>query len=91
MPAAIGLVRGLRECHVPARVVEFGADETALRDLALAESDVVMVTHRDNVRGLERKVVFTTLNSDNLGYTYNRLHAPSRCSAQLVFIVNDLK
>lgn len=78
---ASGLVRGLRACHVPVRVVEKG-DEAAIRDTALGVGDLVTVTEWDVVRGLERKVVVV----ENTFGESVRLYAMSRCTSQLVLI-----
>lgn len=86
MSQDIGLVRGMRAWGVPVRVVEKGAHEDAIRDTALAACDQVTVTHRDEVRGLERKVVVLAGCGGERNVMYDRLHAASRCSAQLVWI-----
>lgn len=76
---AIDFVRGLRERHVPLRVVE--DDEDAIRDMALGTSDLVIVTDWSYVQGLERKVVI--VENRNMS---DRLYFMSRCSSQLVLI-----
>lgn len=84
---AIGLVQGLRSCDVPVCVVD-NSHEEDVRDIALALNDEVVVTDWDVVRGLERKVVVVVTDyrpSIVNGMLY-RLHAVSRCSAQLVWI-----
>lgn len=85
---AIGLVRGLRECDIPVRVVKSNAasdNEGDIRDTALAVSDEVTVTDWDDVRGLERKVVVVVMERTLRGVS-DRLYGASRCSAQLVWV-----
>lgn len=78
---ANGLVRGLRASHVPVRVVRRRSNDNAIRNTALCVSNEVTVTHWDNVRGLERKVVVIADYDNNWD---DVLHGASRCSSQLV-------
>ena len=76
------LVRGLRQAAVPVAVVDRNTATAGDRkDLALARTDRVTVTHYDCVRGLERQVVVGVG-----GGWYDRLQAMSRCTGLLVWV-----
>lgn len=62
--------------------------ESDTDDVATATSDVVWVADVDHVRGLEKKVV-VCVGRDYVGQaTQVRLHGPSRCSSQLVWLIS---
>lgn len=82
--SAIGLVKGLRAGLMPVSVIGRDANEADVRSLALGLADTVTVTHRDNVRGLERKVV--ALTDVDVCDLESRLHGISRSSAYVVWI-----
>ena len=76
------LVRGLRLAAMPVAVVDRStATAGDWEDLALARTDRVTVTHRDCVRGLERRVVVGVGEGE-----YDRLQAMSRCTGLLVWV-----
>lgn len=91
---ALGMVRALRENGIPVKVLtREGHTEDDLRKVALAVEDVVTMTDYETVSGLERRVVIGIEGKDRKraadGERYvdaNRLHAISRCTAQLVWI-----
>lgn len=80
---ATAVVRGLRSRGFPVLVVKEGSPEESYRDVALAKSDVITVTHYSVVMGLERMVVVGMGNLDRMG---ERTKGMSRCTAQLVWI-----
>ncbi|PVD26889.1 hypothetical protein C0Q70_12037 [Pomacea canaliculata] len=56
------------------------------KDIATARTNVVWLADPNHVRGLERKIVVWLL--DNVpDFTDYRLHAVSRCTSQLVFVL----
>ncbi|PVD32278.1 hypothetical protein C0Q70_07711 [Pomacea canaliculata] len=76
-------IRGLRKKDLPVQVAGEDARDDVVRDVALAERDVVTVSHWRNVHGLERKVVVGMAADVSV---YHRLQQMSRCTAQLVWI-----
>ncbi|XP_025101013.1 uncharacterized protein LOC112568121 isoform X2 [Pomacea canaliculata] len=79
-----GLIQGLADEGVPVKVMK----ESDTDDVATATSDVVWVADVDHVRGLEKKVV-VCVGRDYVGQaTQVRLHGPSRCSSQLVWLIS---
>ncbi|KAL8579863.1 hypothetical protein ACOMHN_062567 [Nucella lapillus] len=76
------MVRRLRQGGVPVRVTSFPPSPADEEELALAVTDVVMVTDRRSVPGLERRVV-VALGPGGVGWN---LDALSRCSGCLYTI-----
>ena len=77
-----GLVQGLRSSGVPVGVLERGSPEEDVHDVALAQTDQVILTDYETVSGLERRVVVGITE----GEWEERLLSMSRCTAQLVWI-----
>lgn len=81
---AMGLVQGLRMCHVPVRVVARD-DEAAILGTAIGLDNQVTVTHWQDVLGLERKVV-VVVKFNTYKDAFSPLQTMSRCSSKLVVV-----
>ncbi|KAL8583558.1 hypothetical protein ACOMHN_028329 [Nucella lapillus] len=84
--ADVAMVRRLRQGGVPVRVTSDPPSPDDVEELALAATDVVMVTDRQYVPGLERRVVMVLGPGVRSGWS---LEAPSRCSGCLYTIDCD--
>ncbi|KAL8582403.1 hypothetical protein ACOMHN_063520 [Nucella lapillus] len=80
--ADVAMVRRLCQRGVPVRVTSYPPSPDDEEELALAATDVVMVTHWRNVRGLERRVVVVL----GAGGSVWHLGTLSRCSGCLYTI-----
>ncbi|KAL8585596.1 hypothetical protein ACOMHN_067041 [Nucella lapillus] len=80
--ADVAMVRRLLQGGVPVRVTSWPPSLDDVEELALAATDVVMVTDRRNVPGLERRVVVVL----GPGWSGWSLEAMSRCSGCLYTI-----
>ncbi|KAL8617805.1 hypothetical protein ACOMHN_044905 [Nucella lapillus] len=83
--ADVAMVRRLRQGGVPVRVTSSPPSPDDEEELALAATDVVMVTDWRSVTGLERRVV-VALGPGRYGWN---LEAMSRCSGHLYTIDCD--
>lgn len=83
------ILKNLKEENVPVRVMRY----SDIEDVATSRSNFVWVARYQQVRGLERKVVVCLDNYDDSEgvYPFIRLHAMSRCSAQLVVVSPRLR
>ncbi|KAL8582827.1 hypothetical protein ACOMHN_033162 [Nucella lapillus] len=81
--ADVAMIRRLRQGGVPVRVTSDPPSPDDVEELALAATDVVMVTDRRSVPGLERRVVMV-LGTGGLSGWY--LEPLSRCSGCLYTI-----
>ncbi|KAL8623152.1 hypothetical protein ACOMHN_003756 [Nucella lapillus] len=83
--ADVAMVRRLRQGGVPVRVTSSPPSPDDVEELALAVTDVVMVTNWRSVPGLERRVVVAL----GTGWSDWHLDALSRCSGCLFTIDCD--
>lgn len=81
-PTDSAVVRGLQASYINAKV--FKAEN--MEDIATARTNVVWLADPNHVRGLERKIVVWLLDNAP-DFTDYRLHAVSRCTSQLVFVL----
>ena len=92
-----GVVRGLRQGGVPVTVLKKGDVGGAAAVAAMSGPDEVLVARGEDVCGLERKVVVWLEESERprggVGQgddeQYGRLEAVSRCTAQLVCVLDE--
>ncbi|XP_025111932.1 uncharacterized protein LOC112574830 [Pomacea canaliculata] len=89
-----GVVTGLQEAGIPVQVMK----DDDIEDVATARTDVVWVSSRDHVRGLERKVVVcvkdyeferSAIYLEQYNLSSVRLDLMSRCTSQLVIVSPD--
>ena len=94
--AASGVVQGLRAAGIPVCVLKWkdreddrAGWEGRLADVAVARTDWVTVADWESVQGLERRVLVWLAGALDKGwdvYHFDRLHALSRCTTQLVVV-----
>ena len=95
MSAISGLVLGLQLGGVPVTVLQPGDVGGAAAVAAMSGPDEVLVARSDAVSGLERKVVVWLKDVRSRGggqggdERWGRLSAMSRCTAQLVCVLNE--
>ena len=86
---------GLQQGGVPVTVLRAGDVAGAAAVAAMSGPDEVLVAESDDVCGLERKVVVWLQGTRSSGgghggdEKYGRLEAVSRCTAQLVCVMDE--
>ncbi|KAK7091343.1 uncharacterized protein [Littorina saxatilis] len=80
------MINRIQANGVPVQILLRPYNDDELRDVALAGSNQVTVSDYQTVSGLERRVVIGTGSAKDERDMLNRLHAMSRCTAQLVWI-----